>query len=402
MDYTNKLVQKYANLTRKINERFINIHPIQRGGILTPEAHKALINFGDGYSICDNCMKGRIDMIENPPVSEFYTDLAKYLNIDEVIITASARESKRIVMNLLSKKFPKRRTVVIDSLAHYTTYLAIETNNLINEEVPNSGAPEYNINPEDYRATIEKVKKDTGESPLLVLLTHVDYKYGNYNNPKPIGEICKEFGIPFLLNGAYSVGTLPIDCKKDLIDFVTCSGHKSMAASGPIGVLGYKREFHEDIINLSQIKGNLTSKAFGNKICNVMGCPPVYGAPLITLMASFPEIVRRTQKNIAEEEAKKANYVLDEITKIKGFKLKGKYPKIHPLTNISTEGFAEVARTHPRKGFFVRDEFKERGIIGMLPGISKDMKYSTYGLTWEQIKYFANAFREIAEKYNLI
>ena len=76
--------------------------------------------------------------------------------------------------------------------------------------------------------------------------------------------------------------------------------------------------------------------------------------------------------------------------------------KVHPLTNIKTEGFEEIAKTHPRKGFFVRDEFKEKGIIGMLPGISKDMKYSTYGLTWDQVKHFANAFLEIAEKYNLI
>ena len=129
-----------------------------------------------------------------------------------------------------------------------------------------------------------------------------------------------------------------------------------MAASGPIGVLGFSEEFAGGVINLSQIEGNLSSKSFHNKICNVMGCPPVYGAPLITLMASFPEVVRRTQKKEAEEEAKKANYVLDKITKIKGFKLRGKYPKIHPLTNIITEGFSEVAKNHPRKGFLDREE----------------------------------------------
>ena len=119
-------------------------------------------------------------------------------------------------------------------------------------------------------------------------------------------------------------------------------------------------------------------------------------------MASFPEVVRRTQKDVAEEESKKANYVVERITKIKGVKLNGKTPKIHPLTNIKTEGFAEIAKTHPRKGFFVRDEFKEKGIIGMLPGISKDMKFSTYGLTWDQVKHFTDSFLEIAEKYQLV
>ena len=126
IEYNNELVQKYANLTRTINEEFINIHPIQRGGILTPEAYKALVAYGDGYSLCDNCLKGRIDKIENPPVVEFLKDIANFLHIENVMLTGAARDSKRIIMGVLAKKYPKRKTVVIDSLAHYTTYLAIE------------------------------------------------------------------------------------------------------------------------------------------------------------------------------------------------------------------------------------------------------------------------------------
>ncbi|MFX1385090.1 MAG: O-phospho-L-seryl-tRNA:Cys-tRNA synthase [Promethearchaeota archaeon] len=399
--YDNELVQKYSHLSRTINEEYINIHPIQRGGILTPEAYKALIAYGDGYSICDNCMKGRIDKIENPPIIEFLKDLTRFLNIENVLITASARESKRMVMEVLAKRFPNRKRVIIDSLAHYTTYLAIESNNLKLSEVPNSGEPEFRIDPSDYEKVIKKAKDEDNELPLLVLLTHVDYKYGNHNDPKPIAEICKKYDIPFLLNAAYSAGIIPVDCKDFQVDFITCSGHKSMASSGPIGILGFKEEFYDNIINLSKIKGNISSKSFPSKICNVMGCPPVYGAPLITLMASFPSVVKRTQKEMADDESKKANYVIEKIKKVKGVKIYGKLPKVHPLTNIKTEGFAEIAETHPRKGFFVRDEFKERGIIGMLPGISKEMKYSTYGLTWDQIKHFTKSFIEIAQKYNL-
>jgi len=402
IEYNEKLVQKYSNLTRTINEEYINIHPIQRGGILTSEAYKALLAFADGYSLCDNCMSGRIDKMENPPVGEFLKDMAGFLNIDKVMLTGSSRESKRIIMGVLAKKFPKRKTVIIDSLAHYTTYLAIEHNDLKLSEVPNSGEPEFKIEPTEYENIIKETIKKEGESPLLVLLTHVDYKYGNYNNPKPIAEISEKYDTPFLLNGAYSAGTLPINCKDQKVDFITCSGHKSMASSGPIGLLGFKDDYYNDVMNLSEIQGNISSKSFPSKICNVMGCPPVYGAPLITLMASFPAVVQRSQEEFANEEAKKANYVIERIKNIKGVEVNGKLPKIHPLTNIKTEGFAEVAKTHPRKGFFVRDEFKERGIIGMLPGISKDMKYSTYGLTWDQVKHFTDSFLEIAKKYNLV
>ncbi len=402
LEFNKALVQKYANLSRGINEEYINIHPIQRGGILTPEAFKALVAFGDGYSICDNCLKGRIDKIENPPVVEFLNDMAKFLNTDAVMLTGAARDSKRIAMGILAKKYPKRKTVVIDSLAHYTTYLAVEINNLKVREVPNSGKPECVIDPNDYEKVIKDVKEKEGELPLLVLLTHVDYKYGNYNDPKPVGDIAKKYGVPFLLNAAYSAGIFPVDCNRDNVDFISCSGHKSMASSGPIGILGFKEEYANDVKVTSKIEGDFSSKKFPNKICSVLGCPPVYGAPLMTLMASFPTVVKRTKKECVVEETKKINYLVENLQKIKGFRVMGKLPKIHPLTNLKTDSFAEIAQNHPRKGFFVREEFKERGIIGMAPGISKDMKFSTYGLTWDQIKHLTNAFTEIAEKYGLL
>ncbi|MGV9171246.1 MAG: O-phospho-L-seryl-tRNA:Cys-tRNA synthase [Promethearchaeia archaeon] len=400
--FNNELVQKYSHLTRRVNEEFINIHPIQRGGILTPEAYKALIAYGDGYSLCDNCLKGRIDKIENPPVVDFLEDISKYLHIDNVMPTAAARESKRMAMEAISKKHPKRKTVIVDGNAHYTTYIAIENNNLEVREVPNTGGPQYALNPNDYEKIIKKVLEEEGKPPLLAVLTHVDYKYGNFNDPKPIGDICKKHNIPFLLNAAYSGGILPINCKENNVDLIACSGHKSMAASGPVGLLGFSNEFYDDIMVHSRIQGNITSKSFHNKICTVMGCPPVYGAPLITLMASFPEIVRRTEPKNVKEESDKANYVIDKINKIDGITVRGTLPKIHPLTNIKTDCFHEVAKTHDRRGFFLRDEFKERGIIGMLPGISQEMKFSTYGLTWEQVKYFTDAFLSIGRKYHIL
>ncbi len=399
-EFINELEQKYSNLSRNINEEFINIHPIQRGGILTPEAFKALIAYGDGYSLCDNCLKGRIDMIENPPVVEFLNDLTKFFNIEKFLLTGAARESKKVVMSALSKKFPKRRTVIVDSTAHYTTYLAIEVNNLKVKEVPNSGFPEFKIDPTDYETVINKIIEEEGEIPLLVVLTHVDYKYGNYNDPRQVGETCKKYDIPFLLNAAYSGGIIPIDCNEFNVDFIACSGHKSMAASGPIGLLGFKAKYSEEVMEMSKISGNLTSKSFPNKMCSFMGCPPVYGAPLVTLMASFPSVVKRTQESRVQEESNKINYVIDHIKKYKGIKILGTLPKIHPLTSIKTEIFEKIAKNHPRRGFFLRDEFKERGIIGMAPGISKEMKFSTYGLTWDQVKYFTKVFLDIIKKYD--
>ncbi|MFW9930308.1 MAG: O-phospho-L-seryl-tRNA:Cys-tRNA synthase, partial [Candidatus Thorarchaeota archaeon] len=160
--------------------------------------------------------------------------------------------------------------------------------------------------------------------------------------------------------------------------------------------------YYDDIMKTSHIQGNVSLKSFPNKICTLLGCPPVYGAPLVTLMASFPTIVKRTQNENVAEEAKKINYVVEHIKEIDGIEVLGKLPKIHPLTNIKTDCFAKVAKSHPRRGFFLRDEFKEKKIIGLAPGISKEMKFNTYGLTWSQIKYFTNSFLEVAKKYQFV
>ena len=59
-------------------------------------------------------MKGRIDKIENPPVVDFLNDMANFFNVDKVMLTGAARESKRIALEALVKMFPKRKTVLIE------------------------------------------------------------------------------------------------------------------------------------------------------------------------------------------------------------------------------------------------------------------------------------------------
>jgi len=74
-----ELRKKYSTISRNNEDFYINIDPLQRGGALTPAAQRALVEFGDGYSFCDNCLKGRVELIENPPMPDFYHDLAEFM-----------------------------------------------------------------------------------------------------------------------------------------------------------------------------------------------------------------------------------------------------------------------------------------------------------------------------------
>jgi Sep-tRNA:Cys-tRNA synthetase len=88
--------QEYG-LTRNTERDNLNLNPLQRGGVLSVEARKALVEYADGYSVCDYCA-GRLDEIPNPSITGFLQDLAEFINIDEVRTTHGARESKFAIM----------------------------------------------------------------------------------------------------------------------------------------------------------------------------------------------------------------------------------------------------------------------------------------------------------------
>jgi Sep-tRNA:Cys-tRNA synthetase len=334
-------------------------------------------------------------MITNPPIQQFYQDLAEFLGMDVARVVTRCREAKFIAFRMLGRP---GGYVVLDSMAHYSSYIAAELAELKVKEVPNSGPPEYKVNLEAYAGKIDEVKKETGKLPVAVLLTHVDYLYGNLNDAKVVARIAKEYSVPYILNCAYSAGIMPVSGKELGADVLTSSGHKSWAASAPTGILAFNKSLEDKFTTKSKIEGDLTKRKFGAKELAMLGCT-VMGAPLITLMASFPEVVRRVER--WGEEVEKVRYLVAELEKIEGVKHMGMRPKMHTLTHMETESFYRVSETHKRKGYFLYDELRSRKIVGIQPGLTKHFKFNTYGLTWDQIRYVRDAFLDIARKYGL-
>jgi Sep-tRNA:Cys-tRNA synthetase len=389
-------IEKYKKLHRVVDESWINIHPIQRGGILSPEARRILVLFGDGYSTCDLCLEGRVDLIKTPPILDFASDLAKFLHMDEVRFTPGARGAKLAVFRSLAEPGD---TIILDSLAHYTSYIAAEVCGLKIEEVPHGGYPEFRIKTDEYASKIEEVKRKTGRLPSAVLLTHVDYRYGNLADAAQVGKIAKEHGVPYILNAAYSAGVMPVDGKRLGVDFLICSGHKSWAASGPIGILATTYEYSSKTFRTSTIKGPWSGRAFLKKDVYLFGCPPVFGAPIATLMASFPHVVERVKR--WDEEVEKIRWFVKELERIKDFHQLGERPRQHTLVTFETPSFHKVSKKHPRKGFFLYEELKRRKIAGVHAGMTKMIKLNIYGLSWEQLQKVVQVFHEIAKTHGI-
>ncbi|KUO41473.1 MAG: cysteine--tRNA ligase [Hadesarchaea archaeon DG-33] len=391
-------LDRYLGLKREFKEeRYINLNPIQRGGVLTSEARKALLEFGDGYSTCDWCppKAARLDAIERPPIAQFMRDLAEFLNMDVARVVTRCREAKFITFTTLGEPGDY---VVVDSLAHYSTYIAAELARLKIKEVPHGGPPEFKLDLDAYADRIEEVKRETGKLPAVVLLTHVDYLYGNLNDAAAVGKICKKYGVPFLLNAAYTAGVMPIDGKKLGADIIVSSGHKSWAASAPTGILALKEELVDKMLARSKVVGDWSERKFGLKEYALLGCT-VMGAPLISLMASFPHVVERVER--WPQEVEQAGYLVEQLERIEGTRQLGVKPKQHTLIHMESDGFYKASQTHKRRGFFLYDELKRRGIVGLQPGLTKHFKLNPYGLSREKVEQVTKSFLEIANEQKL-
>jgi len=380
---------------RQVNELFINIDPIQAGGRLTADAMKAVIAYGDGYSVCDNCRKpNRLDYIIKPPIAGFHKDVAAWLNMGAVRTVPGARRGfQAVAQTYVDKGDP----VLLTALSHYTEFLAVEEAGGIAREIPAN--ENRMVTPDATAEKIEEVQREFGRRPVLAFLDHVDYQYGNMHDVKALTKVAHEYDIPVVYNGAYTVGILPVDGKDLGVDFVIGSGHKSMAAPAPSGILAATPERAAEVFRTTVIKGDVTNRSFGIKEPEMMGCT-LMGATLIGMMASFPHVRERVKH--FDRELENNQLVLEALLCVSGTKILSQYPRKHTLTRVDTvESYNKVAESHKKRGFYFSSALEERGIVGIIPGATRIWKFNTYGMTKNQARYLADAFITIASENGL-
>eukprot|EP00831_Metopus_contortus_P021852 TRINITY_DN19859_c0_g2_i1.p1 TRINITY_DN19859_c0_g2~~TRINITY_DN19859_c0_g2_i1.p1 ORF type:complete len:393 (+),score=71.30 TRINITY_DN19859_c0_g2_i1:340-1518(+) len=380
---------------RMVDETSINLDPIQVGGRLTLEAMKAMICWGDGYSVCDNCRKPfRLDYIENPPLKDFHVDVAEWLGMAQARTVPGARRGfQQVAGTYVEKGDP----VLIGALAHYTSYLSVELQKGIVREIPKTA--DNHITAEDTANRIEDVVREFGTTPKLLYIDHVDYQFGNMHDVKGIVKVAHQYDIPVLYNGVYTVGIMPVNGRELGVDFIVGSGHKSMAAPAPSGFLATTEERADEVFRTTQMEGDLTGRKFGIKEVGILGCS-LMGAPIVGLLASFPKVKARVEH--FDEELANSKIVVEALRSIEGTKILSEYPRKHTLTRVDTTGsFDLIAQTHKKRGFFLSSALGKKGITGIIPGATKVWKFNTYGMTRKQAEYVADAYLEIAETNGL-
>lgn len=164
-------------------------------------------------------------------VDEARAAVATAVGGDTVVFTSGATEAINLALvgRFESEKrgSGKRRRIVTQVTEHKAVLDVVE-------ELERRGAEVVRLPVDgDGRVSLDAVSAQVTEDTLLVSIMAANNEVGTLQPVPAIGAICHSRGVPFHVDGAQSVGKVPIHMTRDHVDMLSISGHKLY---GPKGV----------------------------------------------------------------------------------------------------------------------------------------------------------------------
>jgi selenocysteine lyase/cysteine desulfurase len=92
---------------------------------------------------------------------------------------------------------------------------------------------------------LEDVEKAVDDSTVALAVSHVEYVNGFRHNLRSLAEIAHEHGAYLIVDAIQSAGVIPIDVKRDDIDFLTAGCYKWLLGPAGAGFLYVRKELIE-------------------------------------------------------------------------------------------------------------------------------------------------------------
>lgn len=89
----------------------------------------------------------------------------------------------------------------------------------------------------DWEDTIRSFEEALRQKPKAAIFTHVSNVFGYVLPVQELARLCREYQVPFVVDGAQSAGVLPIDFAQLGASFVAMPGHKGLLGPQGTGIL---------------------------------------------------------------------------------------------------------------------------------------------------------------------
>ncbi|MDO4870123.1 MAG: aminotransferase class V-fold PLP-dependent enzyme [Bacillota bacterium] len=175
--------------------------------------------------------------------------------------------------------------------------------------------------------SLDGIRQAICSETRLVVMSHASNVTGTLNPIEDIGGICREAGIPFMVDASQSAGAIPIDVAKMNIDLLAFPGHKSLLGPTGTGAL-----YVSETVSPRPLRSGGTG-VFSEVRLQPEQLPYYYEAGtqntvgISGLCAGVRYILERSVSSIYHEEQQMLQYLIDGLTAISGVTVYG------PLTS---------------------------------------------------------------------
>ena len=94
----------------------------------------------------------------------------------------------------------------------------------------------------DWEDTLSRFEDGLHRGADAAVFTHVSNVFGYILPVEQMAQLCRHYGVPFIIDAAQSAGTLPLSLKELGADFVAMPGHKGLLGPQGTGLLLCGRE----------------------------------------------------------------------------------------------------------------------------------------------------------------
>jgi cysteine desulfurase family protein len=314
-----------------------------------------------------------------------------------VIFTSNATESLNIAIQGLLSPGDRCITTAMEHNSVLRPLYHMEKKGIILDILPGDSKG---------RVAIEAFESAIRPDTKAIVIAHGSNVTGNVMDIQAIGDLCRRYGLLFILDAAQTAGLLPIDMEEHGISALCLSGHKSLLGPQGTGALCLA----EGVVPEPLIYGGTGMDSFAIDMPGVLperleaGTLNVHG--LAGLLAACGYIKGYGQDRIYREASELAGAFLDGIREIEGLLLYGDFSDASrtPVVSLNIRDIdsGELA-----------DELYERFSIAVRAGAHcAPLVHRTFGTekqgmvrfsfshfnTMEEVKVAIDALRTIGEE----
>ena len=141
---------------------------------------------------------------------------------EQVVLTSNCTQGLNMAIRTLVK--PGDR-VVVSGFEHNAVTRPLR---LLGAEIVVAGRKLF-----DWEDTIKEWERALDTKPRAAIFTHVSNVFGYILPAEELAGMCRDRGIPFIIDAAQSAGVLEVSLKRTGADFIAMPGHKGLL--GPTG-----------------------------------------------------------------------------------------------------------------------------------------------------------------------